>query len=177
LAPQYIKVKIEILETEGKDEKNVTISLATGESVTVFNWEDWVNSAMGFMKGMEDAMSNDEIEDGTKRWRKRTPRKVNLSGPIVTVPGPSEELPDLLGDIQVWTGWPFFDIKITQFEMNEWMRASGCLNGYCEVLESEEFHFDVEVENAEEGLMEMSEWPEAKWRSITEEMESVSEMV
>jgi len=28
-------------------------------------------------------------------------------------------VPDLPGDIWIWTGWPLFDIKVVQFEFNQ----------------------------------------------------------
>jgi len=116
-------------EGEGNEEKNVSIELIAAASVTEFRWEDWINSAMGFIKGADDYLTSKERDAGTVPWRKRTPRKVNLKMPLVKVSPTHEDLPDLRGDIQVWGGWPFFDIKIAQFEINEWMRASGCLTG------------------------------------------------
>jgi len=137
---------------------------------------------MGFMKSQDDALGRTELQCGTFPWRKRTPRKVNLSNPLVSVRTTCESVPNTMrGDIRIWTGWPFFDIKIVHFEMNEWLRASGCLNGYSEMVLSDDYNFEEEVQNAEEGLKEISEWDDSKWKSIMEEnekeIESVPEIV
>lgn len=74
--------------------------------------------------------------------------------------------------MKIRTGVLFFDIKVVQFQMNKWFRASGCLNGYRErvlpTLLSKDISFWKEVENAKEGLMKMNEWLQSKWDSIME---------
>ena len=50
----------------------------------------------------------------------------------MTVSEPHADLPDLPGNIRIWTGWPIFDIKIAQHEMNAWMRSAGFVRGYGE---------------------------------------------
>lgn len=127
-------------------EKKVEIDLISGASAEAFHWEDWINSVMGYLKAPDDALSTKEIEDGTAQWRKRTPCKANLSRPMVTITNSCKEVQNLDGDIQIWTGWPFFDIKTAQFEMNEWMRAAGCLYGYGEMVESSYFKFGKKLE-------------------------------
>lgn len=125
----------------------------------------------------EDASRADEKNEWYGTVAKRTSRKVDLNGWVVTV-RPCEELPSLRGDTQYWTGWPFFDIKIAHFEMNAWMRASGCLEGHCDFVHHD---FEEDVENAEAGLMKLSGWPDSKWESIIEaaerQMQNVSEIV
>jgi len=57
--------------------------------------------------------------------------------------------------------------------MNEWLRASGNLNGYSEFVhlndDSSHYYFDEEVWKAEEGLMTINEWPDSKWETIMSE--------
>jgi len=64
--------------------------------------------------------------------------------------------------------------------MNEWLRASGCLNGYCEWVPSiNPFYNSSEVSKVERGLTILSEWTESKWETIMtenrKEIESVSQ--
>ena len=80
----------------------------------------------------------------------------------MTVSAPHADLPDLPGDIRIWTGWPIFDIKIVQFEMNEWMRRAGFVCGYSDMVypmvENWDEEFSQEVKRAEEGLLKILEW-------------------
>jgi len=63
-SPQDIKIGIQIFEEEGREEKNVSIELISGASVSEFRWEDWINSAMGFIKGMHDTLISEERDAG-----------------------------------------------------------------------------------------------------------------
>jgi len=162
LAPQNITVGVEIFGVEGYREKDVTIRLNAGAFVATFQWENWINAAMGYLKA-EDI----KLENGNDKipWRKRTPRKVDFKKPLVSVPTSGKKLPQLCGDVKIWKGWPFFDIKIAQFEMNEWMRAVGCPNEPTEIQQlsdDECMKFQLEVEQAEAGLFEMNESEERR---------------
>jgi len=88
----------------------------------------------------------------------------------VTISGPCHELRLHRGEMQVWTGWPFFDIKIVQFEIDEWMRARGYLNEDREYgnhnMDLTKYHH---LEIGEEALSNMAEWSDEKWKSIVEE--------
>jgi len=69
-----------------------------------------------------------------------------------------------------------FDIKIVQFEMNEWLSASGHLSGYCEIVDFHHY-LDAEVRKAEKGLMLISEWPDSKFEAIMAESGEETEIV
>lgn len=84
LTPQDIEVKVDVFEVEGKEEKIVEIGLITGSGVTEFHWENWINSAMEFIKKSDDYHTKLKAEDGKESWRKRIARQVNLTGPLVT---------------------------------------------------------------------------------------------
>jgi len=174
LAPQNIKVLIRILEVKGEKEKSVELELISAADVTKFHWQDWINSAMGFIEAADKAYSKEEMKTGTKQWRKRTPRKANLNSPLVTVSANREPL-ELLRDVQVWTGWPFFDIKIVQFEMYNCLRALAPL--YKSSGQPDVHYSGKIVEQAEKALEKISEWPEGKWRSIIEEDEQAMDRV
>lgn len=59
-------------------------------------------------------------------------------------------------------GWPFFDIKLVHFEMNQWMEAAGLMRGFGDPIrtEGEDWNncVEEEVERAEEGLLKIMEW-------------------
>jgi len=114
-APQDIKVLVEHTSCDG--ESQINMKLVAGNSVDNFNWADWIDAAMGYMEG-EDALITTEHEIN---WRKRTPSKCDLRTPLLVIPKEHPEQSDLPGDIRMWTGWPIFDIKVVQFEMNQWM--------------------------------------------------------
>lgn len=135
--------------------------------MTEFRWQDWINSAMGYIKAAGNVFSRQDARNGTDPRRKRTASRGNLSRTLVTVSRSHEQLPELRRDIQVWTRWSFFDIKIVQFEMNGCMRAEGRLLGFSETGADLYSKFPEEVvRRVEEGLMKMSEWPECKWKAI-----------
>lgn len=89
-------------------------------------WQNWINCALGYIRSRDDFMSDHPEWFGasTINFRKHTPTKADLSLDMLTVGKPDPELPDLPGDIQVWTGWPFFDIKLVQSEINQWMQKA-----------------------------------------------------
>lgn len=60
LAPQAIKVQINISRVEGKKENKVEVGLWAAPSVMAFRWEDWINSIMGWIKPDEDTLREEE---------------------------------------------------------------------------------------------------------------------
>lgn len=68
---------------------------------------------------------DDEIEDDKDLWRKRAPCKVDLQKPLLSASRSRGILLELRGDVELWKGWPFFDIKIIQFELNSFVRSMG----------------------------------------------------
>ena len=164
LAPYDIRVRIENPYDETNDETTLIMQLVHPSSVQQFIWEDWINCAMGFIKGLDLAVAErpNLYPKCSLQWRTRTPVKVDLSRPIVTISKPHPELPHLPGVIRIWTGWPLFDIKVAQFEINNWMRAAGFLIGFNDVARPVmgccKLYFRREVEKAEEGLLKILSW-------------------
>lgn len=150
LAPQDIHVRVQRDKIDG----NTIMKLVAGSLEDIFIWEDWIDAAMGFIKGV-DSLKFSEYEI---RWRKRTPWKCDLSKTFLDIP--KESKPHFLPcDIRVYIGWPLFDIKLAQFEMNQFMKAAGLLNVFGEVVQSEgEFwvaNVYEEVGKAEELLLKI----------------------
>ena len=117
-------------------------------------------AAMGSIKGMDNVMEG-ELPEHIVYWRKRTPSKCDLTIPIQTISAPNPEIPNLLGDIRVWMGWPFFDIKLVHFEMNQWLQAVGLMYGF-NIVRPKVRYWErkvmEEVKRAEEGLLRIMEW-------------------
>jgi len=141
--------------------KKLVMPLEAGESVEHFKWAEWIDAAMGFIKGMDKIMEK-ELPKHIVNWRKRTPSKCDLTIPIQTISVPNPEIPHLPGDIHIWMGWPFFDIKLVHFEMNQWMQAAGYMHGFCNIVgpkvQNRETKFKEEVTRAEEGWQRIMEW-------------------
>lgn len=145
------------------------LKLVAGLSVIEFKWADWIDSAMGFLKGIDDHLERNnlgQVPEHILYWRKRTPSKCDLTRPLLTIPKGHPEFPQLKGDIRIWTGWPFFDIKLVHFEMNQCLNAAGLMRGFRKIHWSTakdwETKFKEEVKCAEEGLQRITEWNRKK---------------
>lgn len=57
IAPQDIQVSIQIYENDKNDEKKVELVLITSDASTRFHWQDWINSIMGYLKGIDETMA------------------------------------------------------------------------------------------------------------------------
>lgn len=84
---------------------------------------------MGLMRGLDD------ISERTIR----NPQEVDLSRPMLTLTSPHDELLDLNGALEVWTAWPIFNVRVCQFEKDQWVSASEPLKGTCteRIIEAE----------------------------------------
>ena len=160
MAPHEISLRIHrICGAEGEETKLI-LQLFHPSFIEGFVWQDWINSVMGFIKGMKIQAENlDQVQKQVVEWRTRMPVKIKLSKDMLSVTALHSAVPDLPGTLRIWTGWPIFDIKIAQFAMNNWMRAAGFLCGLSDVvrpmIENWDVQFKKEVERAEEGILEI----------------------
>jgi len=162
-APQDIKVVVRLIG--GFDKITIAMRIVGGDGVQKFHWADWIDAAMGFMKGVDDLVSDEnrfKVPEHVLNWRKRTPSKVDLSRPLLLIPKDHPKLPKLPGDIRIWTGWAPFDIKLVQFEVNQWLQAAGLLQENFEVSQQEVKDCRGELRresiHAEEGLLKILLW-------------------
>ncbi len=117
LAPQDISVVIRRDSEEG----TISMSLQNDSGATRFIWQDWVDAAMGCLKGFEEA-GNGEQGYGRKIMR------AELRKPMVEVCAALPENEET-GDgvvarrsrARVWKGWPAFDVRICKFEVDQWL--------------------------------------------------------
>ena len=112
-SPQDISVVISVDFESWK----VTLQLKNESESSQFIWQDWVDTAMGIMKGLgQGTMNND-----------RRIRQADLRRPLVRMsPLPDENLRESgerIGIAHVWMGWPPFDTRICKFEIDQWFNA------------------------------------------------------
>jgi len=124
ICPEDIRVQIKICSNKNNGKNTIHMRLLS-DSARHFIWEDWINYLMGYIKGI------DELKVLGSERNRRTPYPVDLMKPILPIS--KSKYKSIPGNISVWTGWPVFDVKIAQFEMNEWMLATGYLD--------ESYHF------------------------------------
>ena len=78
-----------------------------------FMWQDWVDTALGIMKGLGLGKMNDD----------RRIKRADLREPLVKMsPLPdknSRELGERTGIVYVWMSWPSFDMRVSKFEMDQ----------------------------------------------------------
>ncbi len=103
---------------------------------TRFLWQDWLDAAMGCMKGFEEGENGGkeygQIIVGKKHKELRYERnivRVELGAPMVELcslrvdkPG-IERVVQRTRTVRVWTGWPTFDVRICKFEVDQWLHA------------------------------------------------------
>ncbi len=135
LAPQDISLNIQC----DSDRGTVFFRLQNDGDNTKFKWQDWVDAAMGCMRGFEEGHSG-ELGYGRKIVQ------ANLRKPLVKVG--SLENKDVIAAIDeraskalVWTGWPAFDVRICKFELKQLLDVCEVNLGY---LGTDEVMKDVE---------------------------------
>ena len=114
LAPQDIWIEIRI----DKNRETCTVGLKKGSEVSRFVWQDWVDAAMGFMAGYNDAC-------GRMGYERKT-RRADLQDAIVELcPLRVDDYERVIetSKVRVWMGWPPFDVHICKFETEQWLNA------------------------------------------------------
>ncbi len=125
LAPQDISLMLRVDFTN----RTVSLRLRNDSGIAQFRWQDWVDAAMGCLKGIEE---NDDGDLGYGRQiLKADLRKpmVELSPLRVNKDGMEPEV-EKTTVARVWMGWPPFDVRICKFELDQWFTACNVkLNG------------------------------------------------
>ena len=115
LAAQDIWIEIRI----DLDAQRCQVGLKKGDDVSRFVWQDWVDAAMGFMAGYN-------YRGGGKGEYERRIRRADLRDTIVKLSplrtGEDERVIKT-SLVEVWMGWPPFDVHICKFEMEQWLNA------------------------------------------------------
>ena len=146
LAPQdiWIEIRMEV------DMQRCSVGLKRGNEISRFVWQEWLDAAMGFMAGYND-------RGGGKLKYERNIRRADLRDGMVTLcPLRTDHDKGVVETsiVQVWMGWPPFDVHICKFEMEQWLNACDVdlaehrlLSEYFDFRELK--HVDEEIELAE----------------------------
>lgn len=114
-APQKISLRIRIdFET-----LRISVVLENRSNDSCFMWQDWVDAAMGSMKGYDECTS-------AKLKLQRTIGQTNLREPIVEICPLYRKNDSSVQEtraVGVWMGWLPFDVQICQFEVEHWLAA------------------------------------------------------
>ncbi len=100
--------------------QRISMTLRNDGNGSCFVWHDWVDAAMGSLRGLE-------YDDDVVLNRKRRIIRADLREPVVEM-SPLLEVCDgnliRTGTSRIWLGWPAFDIRICKFEMDQLLAAS-----------------------------------------------------
>ena len=108
---------------------------------------------MGLLKGWNERV-RDKMEDDFEGPSELV-KPAQLSRGLLKLEPPHSELPKLAGRIAVWAGWPMFDVRVCQFENEQWMAAYGSL---LEKTGEQEVEHGKRREEAREGLEIIARW-------------------
>ncbi len=118
LAPQNVSLVFRV----DLSNRRVSLRMHIHEGDARFKWQDWVDAAMGYMKGLE------EKGDGDSGYGRQILR-VDLRKPIVELCPLRMNLYGMNPVVQktntarAWTGWPAFDVRICMFEFEQCLAA------------------------------------------------------
>ena len=135
------------------DSREASLKLKCEAENTRFEWENWINAAMGLLKGWNERVM-DRREDDFE-GPSGLVKPAQLSRGVLELEPPHAELPKLAGKILVWTGWPMFDVRVCQFENDQWMATYGLLP---EDAEEQKFEHAQRRYEAREGLEIIAMW-------------------
>ncbi len=133
LAPQQISLIFRVDLSKCK----ASLKLENDSSETQFRWQDWVDAAMGYMKGLEKERNGELIylkgfeEDKKSQlgYGRRIVRP-DLLKPLVDMcplrvdESAIEPVLEKTSTVRVWTGWSAFDVQICKFEFDQLFAAS-----------------------------------------------------
>lgn len=153
IAPQNVQLLIKI-----EAERKAILQLHCEESKVVhFRYESWINAAMGWMRGMEHE-NDDEM---------RNILPVNFGKPVIdltplqtTYKGSTDER----SLVRVLTGWPIFDARVCQFEIDQWIHSCGSIiRQNSPQVPTTDRNFDNIVEQAEAVFKTISREQNSEW--------------
>ncbi len=118
LAPQDISLILQVDFTN----RTVSLRLRNDSDITQFRWQDWVDAAMGCLKGIEEKRDGDLGYDRQIVRADLSRPMVELSPLRVNEEGMEPEV-EKTGTARMWMGWLPFDSRIFKFELDQWFAA------------------------------------------------------
>ncbi len=135
----------------------VSLGLESSSGQERFIWQDWVDAAMGYMRGAEERA-------GADCGYVRQIVKSDLRNPMLELCllRFAEDKPDPLSmdengieavvkKTSTWLGWPVFDVKICKFEMDQWLTACDA-NKNADQKYKEDWRAEYEIAKAEQVI-------------------------
>ncbi len=120
LAPQLLSLIIR----HDSDKGIMSLRLENKSGGARFIWQDWVDAAMGCIKGFEEGRDG-ELGYGRRVVRTQLGNSVVEFSPLfVNKDGIGESsVLERTSTARVWMGWPPFDLQICKFEVDQWLNA------------------------------------------------------
>ncbi len=125
LSTEFVPSDVTVLIRQNLVTRRTTLKMTSDCHGARFIWEDWVNAMVGLMKGMMEY--EEEIPVLNKRNIGMLPlQRVNLRKPMLALCPLHLKRGRRSSVLQsstayVWTGWPPFDWRVCQFEVNQWL--------------------------------------------------------
>ncbi len=143
LAPQDISLMLRL----DLRERTVSMTLRNDAGDARFIWQDWVDAAMGYMKGCGRDIMPPELR---KPMLELCPFRANEDG--------TGEVVERTKAVRVWLGWPVFDMRICKFELEQWFDSYN-VNPSIDLDPVEQWDVDYKIERAEWEIRTIV-WPE-----------------
>ncbi len=118
LAPQDISLMLRVDYTN----RTLSLRLRNDSGITQSRWQDWVDAAMGCLKGIEEKSDSDLGYDQQIVRADLSRPMVELSPLRVNEDGMEPEV-EKTTTARMWMGWLPFDVGICKFELDEWFTA------------------------------------------------------
>ena len=139
LMPQDISLIIQVDCTT----HTVSLRLQTSSGDERFMWQNWVDAAMGFMKGAEER-GGDDCGHGRQIVRVDLRKPMVEMCPLRLEEDGIEAVVKKTTTARVWLGWPVFDTAICKFEIEQWLTACDVdVNGDLAYMERVKAKYEV----------------------------------
>ncbi len=140
---EFVPSDVTVLIRQNLVTSQATLKLTSKCHDARFIWDDWVNAMVGFMKGMmlykEETPKRDDIDYQPANVGMFPLHRVNLREPMLELcplhmkPNGTVFQSDI---VRVWTGWPPFDWRVCQFEVDQWLGAFDLDLNNCKLFDS-----------------------------------------
>ncbi len=140
LAPQDMSLMIRL----DLAKRAVSLRLRNSNGEGRFMWQDWVDAAMGCIKGVEKSY-NERMGFGRKIVRPDLHKPIIEFCPLRVEEHGIEAVVKKTKTARVWKAWSMFDARICKFEIEQWFAACDVrMNGDLEHRERREAEYEVD---------------------------------
>lgn len=128
LSTEFVPSDVAVLIKQNLNTRQVTLKLTSDCRGAHFIWEDWVNAMIGLMKGMILHREKHKTDDTSSNMGMLPLQRANLREPMLELCPLYMTWDDTAFQTKparIWTGWPPFDWRVCQFEVDQWLSAFG----------------------------------------------------